>query len=181
MRDAPSEGGGGLYVRDQHMKRRLRIHRVASRLAKGLAAVLLTCAAAGVSAAAQAAEDAPELAQVTVETVAPASLPTFTDHDLEVRLYVYEPFLADVPARLLGVQRAPFSHTAGEATSQTLVLGGDTERAPRLQYYVTVFVLADGERTHIGEHNGEPGLIHVLTDGHPAQIRALLRPVRAAP
>jgi len=44
-----------------------------------------------------------------------------------------------------------------------------------------VLVLADGERPHIGEHNAEPGRVHVLTDGHPAQIRAALPPVRAAP
>ncbi|MCG6940332.1 MAG: hypothetical protein LJE69_03665 [Thiohalocapsa sp.] len=124
-----------------------------------------------------AAEPAPHTAAVTLDVTAPAALPDIHLHDLEVRLYSYEPFVADMPATLMDMASVPFDHITGAAETTSITLGEDAALAQRLQYYVTVFVLHDGARTHIGERDGRPGLMHVLTDGHPAQLDVILRPV----
>jgi hypothetical protein len=119
-----------------------------------------------------------EPARVDVTITAPADMASIADHALEIRLYAIEPLLADAPASLVDMREQPFSHTTGRPTRVAVRLGEAAPLEPQLRYYVTVFVLRDGARTHIGERDGKPGLIHVLTDGHPAELEAVLRPVR---
>lgn len=126
----------------------------------------------------QAIAAPPRSAHVAVGITAPVALAGFDERQLEVRLYAHEPLLADAPATLVDLWRGPFSHRGGEPTTLWVDLGDAAPLEPRLRYYVTVFLLKDGNRTHIGEQQGRSGPIDVLTDGHPARIEALFRPVR---
>lgn len=117
-------------------------------------------------------------ATVNITIHAPAGLATIAGQRLDARLYRFDPRLADAPATLVDSVTVPFSHRAGAATNTGLTLGSESAPAPGMGYYITVFVLADGKRTHIGEADGEPGLMRVLTDGHPGTLMVILRPLR---
>jgi hypothetical protein len=148
------------------------IHRLRHWLAT--AALLLLCSCLATTTAVSAPSQ-PSAVSITVH--APAELATIVGQRLDARLYRFDPRLADAPATLVDSITVPFTHRTGAATNAELTLGSDSEPAPRMGYYVTVFVLADGKRTHIGERNGEPGLMRVLDDGHPSDIHVVLRPV----
>jgi hypothetical protein len=148
-----------------------------SRLTRWLpsATLLILC---GCLTATTAGSAPPRTARVNISIQAPAELATVAGQHLDARLYRFDPRLADTPASLIDSAMTPFAHRTGEATSTLLTLGSDTVPAPDMGYYVTVFVLADGRRTHIGEADGEPGLMRVLTDGHPGKLTVVLRPLR---
>lgn len=149
------------------------IHRLRHWLAT--AALLLVCGCLAASAAVSAP---PRPSAVSIIVQAPAGLASIVGQRLDARLYRFDPRLADAPATLVDSITVPFAHRTGAATNTELTLSSHNGTAPGMGYYVTVFVLADGKRTHIGERNGEPGLMRVLDDGHPNDLHVILRPVR---
>ena len=94
-------------------------------------------------------------------------------------MWEYDPFLADVSAKLVdefGVKK--YGHEGGKDTATTFSVG--TMLVPRQdrRYYITVFVVKDGRRTHIGEQDGKSGLCKVLTQGNPSSVKLIARAVR---
>lgn len=88
-----------------------------------------------------------------LEVVVGADVRTIEAGQLSASLYAYDPGIADKPADTLDIQRVPFSHTQGTATTTELTLTG---RVP------------DGFETYIGvegyERQGDV-LDRVLWDG----------------
>ena len=109
----------------------------------------------------------------------PQAVPSFKDHLVEIRLYQFDPRIADKGADLVDkLQLKKFSHAQGKDTKKQFVLGKKGKLDPRKGYYVTFFVLKDGKRTHIGECQHKKGLCSVLTRGQPNKIKMTIRPVR---
>lgn len=111
--------------------------------------------------------------------VIPKTVGSFEGHTLEIKLFEYDPFLADAPAKLVdefGVEN--YGHTQGNAAETTFSVGTKLEPRQNRRYYITVFVLKDGKRTHIGEIDGKNGVGKVLADGKPSNVKVIARPVR---
>ncbi len=104
--------------------------------------------------------------KVTGTVTVPKELETFEKRVLELRLYEYDPRIADKGADLVElVEKKDFHHTKGTDTVEKFVIGAKGKLRADRKYYVTVFVLDGKTRTHIGELDGKAGLAKVLTDG----------------
>src|SRR5262245_51194662 len=108
-------------------------------------------------------------AEVTITATVPADTASFTGRVLEARLYKYDPRLADSKADLVEkVEVKGFAHTKGKATVKELALGKKEKVDPKKRYYVTLFVLDGGKRTHMGKCDHVKELPNkVLTMGNP--------------
>lgn len=116
---------------------------------------------------------------VTGTVVIPKTVAAFDDHQLEILLFEYDPRLADVSATLIDKFVAEkFGHVADEETAVKFQVGSKLQPREDRSYYITVFVLKDGQRTHIGERDGKSGLCKVLTNGEPREVKMVVRPVR---
>jgi hypothetical protein len=117
-------------------------------------------------------------ATVTGTMVLPKDLASFDSRVVEIRLYKIHPLLADAPATLVDkVEIEGYSHTLGTETKTDFVIGGKEKLEPNLMYYVTLFILQDGKRTHIGEVPGK-FMCKVLTNGEPNTVDFKVREVR---
>ena len=117
-------------------------------------------------------------AKVTVTVILPEKVASFEGRRLDVRLYEFDPLLADVGATLVDqIERKSVAHQAGEETKLTLELGAGRQIKPRRHYYVTLFYLDGTQRTHMGEKDGKRGLAKVLTDNNPRSLTMIVRPV----
>jgi len=117
-------------------------------------------------------------ATVTGTVVVPKDVPSFEHRMVEIRLYKIHPLLADAPATLVDkVEIKDYSHTQGQETKTQFVIGGNEKLERNLMYYVTLFILPDGKRTHIGEVPGK-FLCKVLTNGEPSTVTFTVREVR---
>ena len=111
--------------------------------------------------------------------VIPKTVGSFEGHTLEIKLWEYDPFLADASAKLVDEFGAKtYGHTQGKDTKTTFSVGTKLEPRQDRRYYITVFVLNDGKRTHIGEQDGKSGLCKVLTQGNPSSVKMIARAVR---
>ncbi|PQO40211.1 hypothetical protein [Blastopirellula marina] len=111
--------------------------------------------------------------------VIPASVGSFAGETLEIKLWEFDPFLADASARLADEYVAKdFGHAEGEATELKFNVGGELKPREDRGYYITVFILKDGQRTHMGELDGKRGLCKVLTKGNPSEVKMIVRDVR---
>lgn len=121
-----------------------------------------------------------ESAKITGTIAAPKALKSFDKLVLEVRLYEYDPRIADKAADLVDkLEVKDFSHVEGKETTETIELGTKAKIKPGMSYYLTVFVLDGKDRTHIGDLAHAPdGFAKVLTNGEPRAIRGTLRPVK---
>jgi hypothetical protein len=111
--------------------------------------------------------------------VIPRSVASFTGHTVEIKLWEYDPRLADVSATLIdsvGIDK--FRHQQGKDSETTFAVGTKLKPRPDRRYYITVFVLNKGKRTHIADKDGKPGLCNVLTQGNPTSVKMIARPVR---
>ena len=117
-------------------------------------------------------------AALTGKVVIPANLASFDSRTLEVKLWQYDPLLADVSADLVDeLMVRDYSHKFGTETNTRFALGKpDAVREDRA-YYLTVFVTDNGKRTHMGEKDGERGLCKVLTQGNPDSVEMIVREV----
>jgi len=116
--------------------------------------------------------------KVTGTVTVPKTADSFDKKVLELRLYEYDPRLADVAATLIDtVEKKDIAHTKGTDTVEKFEIGTKGKLRADRKYYMTVFVLDGKNRTHIGEADGKPGLAKVLTDG-PREVKFVARPVR---
>ncbi|MBM3992616.1 MAG: hypothetical protein FJ303_00440 [Planctomycetes bacterium] len=123
---------------------------------------------------------AQDAAKVEVVVHVPSKVDSFKDRQLEIRLYEFDPRIADKGATLLDKHLdKSFTHDAGKDRLVVVTLGAKAKVDPKMRYYITVFVLdAAGKRTHIGEKDGKAGLCLVLTDRNPSKVTMIARPVR---
>ncbi|MEN8128005.1 MAG: glycoside hydrolase family protein [Planctomycetota bacterium] len=123
-----------------------------------------------------------ESTKVTATVTLPKDLESFTGLTLVLRLYEYDPLLADVSADLVEkIEKPDFSHTKGKPTVTKIEIGTKGRIKPRRSYYLTTFVLDGEQRTHIGEKDGKPELCKVITDGHPREVSVVVRVVSKTP
>jgi hypothetical protein len=78
---------------------------------------------------------------------------SFKNAGVWIRLWEYDPFLADASAQLYdSVKLTKVEHTTGKDSQIDFNLGDKTKINARRQYYVTIFVYKDGE---IGKNKSE--------------------------
>jgi hypothetical protein len=117
-------------------------------------------------------------ATVTGAFVIPKDVPSFAGRTVEIRLYKIHPLLADAPATLVDlVEIEDYAHTQDEESKTPFVIGGNEKLEPGSMYYVTLFILKDGKRTHMGKVP-DKFLCKVLTNGEPSKIEMAVNPVR---
>ncbi len=132
-----------------------------------IAALLLV---GSVAAADDKKEDA--TTKVSGKVIIPKDVGTFSKLTLELRLYAYDPRIADRAADLVDTfEVKDFAHETGKETSKEFTIGAKGQLQPNTKYYVTAFVLDGQTRTQMGQadHVKEP-FNKVLTDGNPRQI-----------
>jgi hypothetical protein len=127
-----------------------------------------------------AAADKPGTAKVTGTVVTPKAVNNISGFTLELRLYEYDPFLADVSADLVAKLRVKnLAHKKGKETKTAFTLTESSNIKPRRSYYITCFVIdAKGKRHLMGEKDGKRGLCKVLTGGNPNKVNLILRDLR---
>ena len=136
----------------------------------------LMAAAAGPDARDE--KESPDTAKVTGTLIVPKDLASFEDRVVELRLYKIHPLLADKAADLVEkLEIKDFSHTKGMETKKEFVIGAKAKLKKDMKYYLTLFILQDGERTHMGEVPGK-FLCTVLTQGEPNNVTLTVRQVR---
>jgi len=97
---------------------------------------------------------------------------------IEIKFFEFDPRLADVAAKLIDEAiLTDIKHESGKTTEVSFAVGKDYEMKKDRRYYITVFVLKDKTRTHIGEIDGKRGLNKVLEDGSRAPVHVFLRDV----
>jgi hypothetical protein len=112
--------------------------------------------------------------------VVPAEVPSFAGRVVEIRLYKFDLRLADKAADLVEkLEIKDFSHQTGTETKRGFVIGDKRKLEARMSYYLTLFLLDQGKRTHIGEcRHARGNLCRVLTDGNPSRVTLDVRPVK---
>jgi hypothetical protein len=119
-----------------------------------------------------------EKAALTGTVAIPANLASFDGRTLEVKLWQYDPFLADVSADLFDEWIVKdYSHETGTVTKTKFELGKPTAVREDRAYYLTVFIIDNGKRTHMGEKDGKRGLCKVLNRGNPSSVEMIVREV----
>jgi hypothetical protein len=128
-------------------------------------------------AAVAVGDEADKSTKVTGVFVIPKEVATFAGHGVDIRLYEYDPFLADASATLVDqVEMNDFGHTQNKETRTEFVIGAEGQIKPRMSYYVTLFILKDGKRTHMGKVPGQ-FLCKVLTNDNPREIEMVVQKV----
>ncbi|QDU76080.1 hypothetical protein Pan97_31250 [Bremerella volcania] len=98
---------------------------------------------------------------------------------IEVKLFEFDPLLADVSAKLIDEKvLADFQHETGKATDIPFAVGADYEIQKERRYYITVYALQNGDRTHIGEIEGKRGLNVVLQNGDRSPVHLIFRQLK---
>ena len=140
---------------------------------------LITFAIALLTASAFAA-DKPDSAKVTGTVVAPKAVKDIAGLTLELRLYEYDPLLADAAADLVAKLRVKnLAHKKGKETKTKFTLAEGASIMPRRSYYLTCFVIdAKGKRYLMGEKDGKRDICEVLANGNPNKVTLILRDLR---
>jgi len=130
------------------------------------------------TATSQEGKEAKNTAKVTGTFVLPKELESFDGRVAEIRLYKIHPQLADAPADLVEkVELKDFAHTKGTETKKEFVIGAKAKLEKDMKYYLTLFILKDDQRTHMGELPGK-FLCAVLTNGEPNRVTMKVKAVR---
>ena len=102
-----------------------------------------------------------------VQVVIPAEVRTISDGELSLRLWSYDPSIADLAATLTDVEHASFSHAAGQRNVSLMRVTGHINYGWR--YYITVQgcegsleVLWDGQ-----QGTGAPRVVEMQTRTTP--------------
>jgi len=137
-----------------------------------LGAVLLALGLAEVQAGAEE-----KTAKVAGTFTVPKELDSIQGQVVEIRLYKIHPMIADKPADLVErVEIKDFNHVKGTETKKEFVIGAKAKLEPEMKYYLTLFILKDGRRTHMGYVPGK-FLITVLTQGNPNTVAITVKKV----
>jgi len=123
-------------------------------------------------------KEAQDTAKVTGTFLVPKERASFEGRVVEIRLYKIHPLLADKAADLVEkVEIKDFAHTKGTEIKKEFVIGAKATLEKEMKYYLTLFILKDGERTHMGEVPGK-FLCTVLTQGEPNNVTLKVKQVR---
>lgn len=120
---------------------------------------------------------------VSVSIVLPKPNLDMKDNVLEAKLWEYDPRLPDETATVIDeVSEASFGteflfQKVAHPTETTFSLGCRFKPREDRGYYLTVFVLKDGKRTHVAESTDKRATCHVLTMGEPKSAKFVLKPV----
>jgi hypothetical protein len=126
----------------------------------------------------QRKKTAEDTAKVTGTFIVPKELASFEGRVAEIQLFKIHPMIADKAADLVEkVEIKDFSHTQGTETKKGFVIGAKAKLEKDMKYYLTLFILKDGERTHMGEVPGK-FLCTVLTQGQPNNVTLTVKQVR---
>jgi hypothetical protein len=124
-------------------------------------------------------EKSDDTTKVTGTVTLPKELDSFDGRILELRLYSYDPRIADKAADLVElVEKKEFKHAKGSETVAKFEIGANGKLEAGRQYYMTVFVLDGKTRTHIGELDGKQGLAKVLGGGKGREAKFVVRSVK---
>lgn len=116
--------------------------------------------------------------KVTGTFTVPKEQETFDKKTLELRLYEYDPKLADTAATLIEkVEVKDFKHTMGKETVEKFEIGAKGVLNADKGYYLTLYVLDGDTRVSRGDLSHDAGLGKVLTNGHPREVKATARAV----
>lgn len=145
----------------------VKLESVAKEKAEGL-----------LSAPAAEEQAAQDTAKVTGTFVVPKDVASFDRRVVEIHLFKIHPLLADKAAEVVEkLEIKDFSHTKGTETKKEFVVGAKAQLEKDMKYYLTLFFLKDGQRTHMGQVPGK-FLCTVLTQGEPCSVTLQVRPVR---
>lgn len=98
---------------------------------------------------------------------------------IELKLFEFDPLLADVSAKLVDEKMVDeIPHETGKDTEIPFAIGGDYEVQKGRRYYITVFVLQGETRTHIGEIDSKRGLNVVLQNGDRSPVQVIMRQLK---
>ncbi|MFQ3650286.1 MAG: hypothetical protein SNJ75_08140 [Gemmataceae bacterium] len=118
-------------------------------------------------------------AELKVKIVVPKTAHSFKGRTLEVRLFKYDPLIADKAADQVDIyEEKNFAHSQGTDTVKEFSLGGKAKLDERRSYYVTLYILDGKDRTHIGECEHAKGFAKVLTNGQPNAVKAIFRELK---
>ncbi|MCU0705365.1 MAG: hypothetical protein MUF18_15440 [Fimbriiglobus sp.] len=141
----------------------------------------LTFAALLLALPAFAADDKKKDDQTTKVTgtfTVPKEQASFEKLVLEIRLYEYDPRIADKAADLIEkVLVKDFKHEKGKETVQKFEVGAKGMLKEGKAYYLTVYVLDGDTRVARGDLEHDAGLGKVLTNGQPREVKAVSRPI----
>jgi hypothetical protein len=123
-------------------------------------------------------KEAHDTAKVTGTFIVPKDLASFEGRVVEIQLFKIHPMIADKPADLVEkIEIKDLAHTTGTETKKDFVIGAKAKLEKDMKYYLTLFILKDGERTHLGEIPGK-FLCTVLTQGQPNNVTLTVKQVR---
>lgn len=139
---------------------------------------LFLMASVAMASAATSQDKKDDTSKVTGTFVLPKELDSFDGRVVEILLFKIHPLLADAPAdQVEKVEFNDFAHTKGTETKKEFVIGAKAKLESDKKYYVTLFILKDGKRTHMGEVPGK-FLCTVLTNGEPNKVTMKVKEVR---
>lgn len=117
-------------------------------------------------------------AKVTGTFVLAKDLESFDGRVVEIHLYKIHPLIADKAADLVEkLEIKDFGHVKGTESEKEFVIGAKARLEKDMKYYLTLFILKDGKRTHMGEVP-DKFLCTVLTNGEPNKVTLKVRAVR---
>jgi hypothetical protein len=116
--------------------------------------------------------------KVTGTFTVPKEQASFDKLTLEIRLYEYDPKVADKGAELVEkVEVKEFKHEKGKETVEKFEIGAKGKLTDGKGYYLTLYVLDGETRVSRGDMDHDKGLGKVLTDGQPREVKATARQI----
>jgi len=115
---------------------------------------------------------------VTIKT---ANSDTSFDNDtLAVKLYRYDPMLADAPATLIDQYTKHLTTTnSKKQLNIQLTLNANSEPNTKQKYYLTAIITnKNGTRIYYGYKNGQEGLAKVFQSTSDNKITMILKPIQ---
>lgn len=110
-------------------------------------------------------------------------LASFSDSRIELILYRYRSNTRDRKAEAVGtLTLLEFTHQQGQEDEKNFIIGKDSPRDPASSYYLSVYVVKDGTRTHIGKCATSPDKQCTVLDGkHPGKVQIIIEPLPSSP
>jgi hypothetical protein len=118
--------------------------------------------------------------KVTGTFTVPKEQASFEKLTLEIRLYEYDPKVADKGAELVEkVEVKDFKHEKGKETVEKFEVGAKGTIKEGKGYYLTLYVMDGETRVSRGDLSHDAGLGKVLTEKHPREVKATARQIGA--